>query len=291
MSSGSIASLRHPTRVVMSVVRPLVWGLLLTLIALCALHPRAARADDSPYQLHAAADATVIGLSAVTWWGPTLFRSTFVRADRCPCALSSINGLDREVAGIYHPTLSLAGDIALGGLYSLAVILDLFDVAKSDQPVASFLTDLAVMAETLLINGAVNELAKISVARPRPLAYTRSTGDPLLHDPENYVSFYSAHTSSAFALGLAYAQTFAYRHPNNPLRFVVYAAAIAVGSGIGLTRIAAGKHFPSDVLTGAAAGTAVGLLIPWLHRRDPRARIVMQLAPGTLGMSFSFTNL
>jgi membrane-associated phospholipid phosphatase len=32
-------------------------------------------------------------------------------------------------------------------------------------------------------------------------------------------------------------------------------------------RVEAGKHFRTDVLTGAVVGSAVGLLIPYLHRR------------------------
>jgi membrane-associated phospholipid phosphatase len=30
--------------------------------------------------------------------------------------------------------------------------------------------------------------------------------------------------------------------------------------------VAAGKHFPSDVVVGALVGTGVGLLVPWLHQ-------------------------
>ena len=45
----------------------------------------------------------------------------------------------------------------------------------------------------------------------------------------------------------------------------------ALAGGLGLTRfvaaerIRAGKHFPTDVLTGAAVGAAVGSLLPHLH--------------------------
>lgn len=229
-------------------------------------------------------------MSAVSWFGPSLFLSSFVRADRCPCSDAGIDALDRGIAGIDRPALSLAGDIAMGGVYSLAILLDALDVARADQPVSSWLSDLVVMAEAVLLNGAVNQFAKIAARRPRPLIYRRGDGDPLLHDPENYVSFYSGHTSSAFALGLAYAQTFAYRHPNSPWRFAVYAGAILVGSGVGLSRIAAGKHFPTDVLMGAAAGTTFGLLVPWLHRRSPGARLGLQVSAAGLGVSIAFAS-
>jgi membrane-associated phospholipid phosphatase len=268
--------------------RWLVQGLLV--LGLLASVRASAHALDSPYRLHLAADVTTLSLSAVTWWGPTLFRSAFVRADRCPCAATAVNALDREVAGVYHPSLSLAGDIALASVYTLTLLLDALDVAQSDEPVRSWLTDVVVMAEALLLNGAVNEIAKVGAGRPRPLVYNRATGDPQLTDPENYVSFYSAHTSSAFALSFAYAQTFALRHPRSPWRYVVYGAAIGVGTAIGLSRIAAGKHFPTDVMTGAATGTGFGLLVPWLHARA-RPQLAFQLAPYGLGFSLAVSHL
>jgi membrane-associated phospholipid phosphatase len=180
--------------------------------------------------------------------------------------------------------MSRVGDVGVASVYVLSVLFDALDVAQSHEPVTSWLSDVVVLAEALFVNGAVNEVAKISATRPRPLLYNRAAGDPLLHDPENYVSFYSAHTSSAFALGLAYAQTFALRHPKSPWRAAVYAAAVTVGTAIGVSRVAAGKHFPTDVLTGAAAGTAFGLVIPWLHTRAPQAQLSVQLAPVGMGM-------
>ena len=239
-----------------------------------------ARAEGTPYRLEPAADATAIGVSAVLWWGPALLRSSFVDGGACPCDARNLNGLDRGFAGIYRPGVALASDVASGSTFALAVLLSALDVHQAGEPVSSWLTDLVVMAEAVFLNGAANELAKIASARPRPLVYGLAPGAGRLADPESYVSFYSAHTSGAFAVGLAYAQTFAYRHPESPWRFAMYAGAVALGSGIGVARVASGKHFPSDVLVGAAAGTAFGLLVPWLHRQREGAVLGLQLGPG-----------
>lgn len=255
--------------------RTLAFGLLLA----CSWQQQA-RAQGSPYDLTPAADASAIGVSAVLWWGPALLRSSFVDGGACPCNARNLNGLDRGFAGLYRPGLSLASDVASGSTIALALLLSALDVHGANEPLSSWLTDVVVMAEAVFMNGAVNELAKIGSARPRPLVYGRAPGDARLADPESYVSFYSAHTSGAFAVGLAYAQTFAYRHPESPWRFALYAGAVALGSGIGVARVASGKHFPSDVLAGAAAGTAFGLIVPWLHRRRDRALLGLQLGPG-----------
>ena len=270
------------------IVRAAILPLVAATLLVCAAP---ARAQGSPYRLYPAADATTMAASAVLWWGPSLFRGTFVEANACPCAASGLNALDRGIAGRYHPGISRASDVAHVSTLLLTVLLDGLDVRAAGEPVLSLLTDVVVLGETALVNGAINELAKVATARPRPLVYGRAPGDPLLADPENYVSFYSAHTSGAFAIGLAYAQTFAYRHPDSPWRFVLYAGAIAAGSGIGAMRIASGKHFVTDVLVGAAAGTGIGLVIPWLHRAAAPARLDVQLAPDRVVVALALREL
>jgi membrane-associated phospholipid phosphatase len=46
-----------------------------------------------------------------------------------------------------------------------------------------------------------------------------------------------------------------------------------VGFMEGSARVASGRHFYSDVLVGAAAGTAIGTLIPYIHERNKRSKI------------------
>lgn len=265
------------------------------LAALCLGPISIARAQapetDTPYRLYPALDAVTIGLSAVVWWVPSLYPQGFTDAKGCECRLASLNGLDRALASRYSAGFSIAGEVLITSLYISAVVLDLLDVVNADQPFTGFLVDIAVMAEALMLNGAINQIAKLALPRARPLLYERELTDPLQLEPDSYTSFYSAHTSSAFSLALAYAQTFAYRHPESPYRFLVYLAAVAAGSIIGGTRIAAGKHFPSDVLVGAAAGTAFGLLIPWLHRRSPQAQLSITTTAQSVGVALVISHL
>jgi membrane-associated phospholipid phosphatase len=262
---------------------------LLACFVLCASAP--VHASDTPYRLYPAFDAATMGVSAVVWWVPSLFPGSFVAADGCTCRPSSVNALDRPVAGTWDAGYSVSGEVLIASLYTLTVLFDLLDVVKADEPISSFLVDFVVLAEAVLLNGALNQIAKVAVARPRPLLYDRELDHSRQRDPDSYVSFYSAHTSSAFALGLAYAQTFAYRHPDSPFRYLVYAGAVIAGGVIGATRIAAGKHFPSDVLVGAAVGTGVGLVIPWLHRNTDHAQLSFSATPNSFGVSLTIQQL
>ena len=78
-------------------------------------------------------------------------------------------------------------------------------------------------------------------------------------------SFFSGHTATSFAAATAYAVTFWKRHPDSPWRFVVLGAGEALAVGVGLLKIKAGYHYPTDVAAGALVGGAMGVLVPVLH--------------------------
>ena len=51
-------------------------------------------------------------------------------------------------------------------------------------------------------------------------------------------------------------------------------------------RVHAGKHFWTDVMVGAAVGSGLGLLIPWLHERNEGGSLALQpfVIPGGAGI-------
>ncbi len=217
-------------------------------------------------------------MSAAAWVTPRLFLRDLVTPS-CPCASHGLNALDRGVAATSRKAPAIASDVLIGATYLSAFALDAVDVGNSHGEAFGWLQDATVIAETLTLNGALAQGAKLAFQRPRPLLYGRTAGDPARRDPDNYLSFYSEHTSAALAAGLSYAQTFALRHPQSPYRSVVYAGAVVLGSGIGSLRILSGKHFPTDVLTGAVVGSALGLLVPWLRLRAPDVQLSAAVLP------------
>jgi len=113
-------------------------------------------------------------------------------------------------------------------------------------------------AEASLTTVALTELAKETIGRHRP-----HYSDP--NDPEQRRSFWSGHASTTFAtstyLGL-YLHGHLFNHwraPGQSLAWweLVPDAALAAGSvWVGWTRLHDNQHNPSDVITGAAVGTA-----------------------------------
>jgi membrane-associated phospholipid phosphatase len=96
----------------------------------------------------------------------------------------------------------------------------------------------------------LNYAVKLAVRRPRP----QLRGLPPLAGAPSSLSCPSAHATSSFAAAVAIGRV------APPLRPALLAGATAMA----LTRPYLGMHYPSDVLAGAALGTAIGLAVPGL---------------------------
>jgi len=231
---------------------------------------------ESVYRLRLAPDLVTIGLSAAAWFGPELFLDQLV-TPKCPCNRLDVPAIDRPALGRSSRAARTASNVAVSVVLVVPAALDLLDVRLRGGAWSTVGEDLVVMGEALLVDGALNELVKIAVQRPRPFTYDGQE----LGRSDSYLSFYSAHSSTAFAMGMAYATTFSRRHPQSGYRYLVYGAVIAGGGTTGVLRVLAGKHFPSDVLIGALVGSAVGIAVPLLHRRQ---ELSLAVAPGGVAL-------
>jgi len=78
--------------------------------------------------------------------------------------------------------------------------------------------------------------------------------------------------ASTFAGLSAAAMTYSYRYGPSVWPWMITAG---VGSLEAAGRVASGRHFYSDVMVGAAAGTAIGIMIPLIHKRNMRSKITI----------------
>ena len=199
------------------------------------------------------------GWTALSRAEPTLSKKS------CPCDSTDLNVLDRRTVHNESASAAAQSNIAVAVLAPLPFLFDAWDVQHLDADWATFGADSTVIIESYLLSGMLTEGFKIGVQRPRPLTYDKPQGDPRLDVTDNYLSFYSAHTSGVFSAGMAYASTYARHHPGSTLSYAAYGAVIAAGTYVGSLRVLAGKHFPTDVAAGALFGSAVGLAWPILH--------------------------
>lgn len=129
------------------------------------------------------------------------------------------------------------------------------------MPGAAFLSPLATnheygraaftIAEAAVLTGVITQVTKFSVARARPYAYYSND----FSNPDSRLSFFSGHTSYSFTLALSSAMLLAESHPQNAA--AIYSSALLLAALPGYLRIAADKHYLTDVLTGAIVGSAI----------------------------------
>ena len=220
---------------------------------------------ESPYRISLALDLPVTLAAATVWLVPGLALARSIAGPACDvCDPAQLNALDRLVVGHQEPVARTLSDwyFLLPAAFAVA---DVLDVGISHW--RSWAADLVVVAEALTINGALDEVVRRAVRRPRPFLYTAGLYPDERALPEATFSFYSGHTSAMFTLATSLAYTFHLRHPQARSRYVVWTAALALASVEGALRVIGGAHFPSDVIVGAIIGTSIGVLVPELHRR------------------------
>jgi membrane-associated phospholipid phosphatase len=153
--------------------------------------------------------------------------------------------------------------------------------ARQDGRLPDLTADVLVVAEAVALAGDLTQIVKPIAGRERPFVHALSANDKAVtaNPADNNVSFYSGHTSFAFALAVSSGTVASMR--GYRLAPLVWAGGLVAAATVGYLRVAADKHYLTDVLAGAAAGAGVGLVVPAMHARarEPRTASVLTLAP------------
>jgi membrane-associated phospholipid phosphatase len=236
-------------------------------LCLAALAPSFAARTPLPYGLSPWVDGPMaLGLYAMKTNSDALIAST--RADHpwSPSLdKSAIPLYDRWAIGFYSPRLSALSSVVAGAELLVPAAVDLADSWNGTASWGAIAVDGILLEETLVLSGALSSYAKSERVHATPLSYDPAVPESERKIPQNASSFFSNHTASAFATAVYSSYTFQARHPDSRLTPWVWGGSLALASTVGSMRVLAGKHFPSDVLAGAAAGALCGYLVPKVH--------------------------
>lgn len=138
-------------------------------------------------------------------------------------------------------------------------------VAAYDRRSENWLTDVTIIAQATVLSINVNQLSKLLVARERPDVHARSPEERTRSaKPDDNLSFYSGHTSVAFALATSAGTVASMRHYR--LAPLLWVTGLSLATAAGYLRIAADRHYATDVLAAAVLGSLIGFSVPyWLH--------------------------
>lgn len=174
-------------------------------------------------------------------------------------SLDNVNSFDRFLARPYSKNIDKVAD----GLLISSFVLPAFLFTTDNS---EWFTWCTMYAETMLLAQGIKESIKLAVYRPRPYMYFKGFPEKDVYKENDFAnSFVSGHATMSFAAATFTGYTFSKYFPHNPWRFAVWGVSYGIAGLVVSLRIAGGNHFLSDVLSGAALGTACGLLVPWLH--------------------------
>ena len=120
-------------------------------------------------------------------------------------------------------------------------------------------------AETILLSWGSKEIAKLCVSRPRPYMYFDGAPADKIQDGDWDDSFFSGHSTLSFAAATFATYKFCEYFPDSKFKPLVIAGSYTLALTTACLRLASGNHFMTDVLCGAAVGSAIGFLVPWVN--------------------------
>ncbi|MDZ7347176.1 MAG: phosphatase PAP2 family protein [candidate division KSB1 bacterium] len=232
---------------------------------LVAVLSAAACKADSPYRPLSCSDGSILaGAAVIGGIASVLDRciEPFTPTEIANLSKESVNAFDRPAIAHFSETSQKLSDWGL----RVALLLPAA-FAFDDRPSRDGGKIAAMYAQTLFTVGALTEITKVTVKRVRPYAYSidPTRAEQLPRDARK--SFFSGHTSAAFAAAVFSAKVYEDYHPDSRLRPVIWGGTLTLASAVGVWRVTAGKHFPSDVLAAAVVGSAVGYAIPYVHKK------------------------
>lgn len=197
----------------------------------------------------------------------------------------NVNGFDRGTTYNWSPTWQDRSDwgrniVVLGSALIAGAPLVL------DGQMSNTVTLTAMVVEAAALTAGVTYIAKGLAARARPYVYNTSLtpeeryaltgpGDASVHQ-----SFFSGHTSSAFAAATLLSTMYTDLYGSSTASKIVWGSSLSLAAFTGYARVKGGVHFPSDVFVGAAVGAAIGYLVPVLHRKGADHPASISAGPG-----------
>src|SRR5215218_8803399 len=174
---------------------------------------------------------------------------------------SSINGFDRWAAGLHSEKAANVSNMFFYGSMPLPLLLLADKAIRGDAAKIGFL-----YVEALSVTGILYSGIPAMIDRYRPLTYSSEVPLDERMSGNNRNSFFAGHVALVGTTTFFAAKVFSDYHPDSKLRPYLWTGAALATGATAYLRHRSGKHFPSDILVGAAVGTLSGILVPHFHK-------------------------
>ena len=262
--------------------RSIALALLASSTAAAAAEPAGgAEAEAAPDRPVTSADLTgdtwrAVGITAAALAAQAGIAASWKTPD---CRICQSNKLDENVRDALrwsHPAdARTASDILASGVIP---VLAAADAWRSTSSWGNAGRDVLVVAEAASLASLATTTAKWGFARRRPGLPTTNPAA----SGDNH-SLWSGHSSWAFSIAVAQATQDTIR--GDEAAPWVWAIGLTLATSVAYFRVAGDAHWFTDVLAGAAVGSAFGAGIPLLETRLVKG-VTLSPAPGGIAVHF-----
>ena len=171
-------------------------------------------------------------------------------------------------------TADITSSVLVGLLEPTTQLGLLAGAAGNENALSGFPLDALIVAESTVVAGVMNQIVKFGFARERPFVHYLPRAPDAIRDltaspSDNNLSFYSGHTTLAFVVATASGTVATMR--GYRLAPVIWGTGLTLATTVGYLRIAADKHYFSDVVTAAVIGSIVGVGMPLIFHSPESA--------------------
>ncbi len=230
----------------------------------------------SPYQLRTGRELALFGVGAATGVSALVLENQLIPLTEVQIVdldRLGVSRFDRGATNQFNSTADQLSDVTLVGNGALLGLLTV-----GTKPMRQDIKTVGVMyLETVLLANGIQRTVKNIVRRTRPLVYNPAA--PLAEKLGRNArqSFFSGHTTTAFATAVFTGEVFRHYFPDSKLKPAVWAGSLGLATATSVLRYKAGRHYPTDLLAGAAFGSLVGWGIPKLHEVKNRSELGQRL--------------
>ena len=221
-------------------------------------------AQKKPYRLRWNLDVSLASASLAT-----LGTSYFFQLQTAPLTTQQVQSLNPDNIPRFdriavHQYSTTARDLSNVLLYTaFAARLGVF---YANRETRKDLIEIGVVGyQSLFMSQALANGLKL-VKRNRPYVHNPAVPMSVKTEREARFSFFSAHTTTASTICFTTAFAYSAYFPESKYNKLMWASAITIPAVEGFLRVKAGKHYPSDVITGYLVGLGTSYLMHRLHR-------------------------
>jgi len=215
---------------------------------------------------------------------------TYLEDDLAPnkCRWCSSNSLDASARNqLRWSNTSLANNVSHLTGFVLSPAFAFASHAWLDwweNRIGQFYEEALIISEATLVAALTGELIQLSVGRQRPEAHFNASAP---QGASQNTSFYSGHTTIAFALAASSGTLATLR--NRSEAPYIWTGGLILSSLTAYLRVAADRHYLTDVITGAVVGSLIGFSLPYfLHSpkvfEEKASSVQILLLPNSSGL-------